>query len=902
MTAGSQTVTVSDLAGSLKSGSTSSITVAPGAVSQFSVTASASSTTAGTSLNFTVTAQDAGNNAVSSYSGTVHFTSTDPQAVLPPDSTLTNGTGAFSVKLDTAGSQTVTATDKASTSLTGTSSGIAVSAGPAATLSVQAPVAVTTGIAFSVAVKALDTFSNVATSYTGTVHFTSNDSQAVLPANSTLTSGAGSFSVTLKTIASNETVTATDTVTASITGVTSAINVVTNAATHLSLTAPANSSTRQTFSLTVTALDAANNTSTVYSGTVHFSSTDAQAMLPANSTLTAGTASFSATFETAGTQTITATDTVTASITGAGSISVAASAALVISSGTPQNGTVGVTYGAVHTLHYQCVWNTFLRRYTCTPCIPGVSCGSYPPCPLFGRGASPCIKTTTTFVGFKFTATGGVPSYTWSASGLPPGLTVDAPTGEILGTPTSPGNFNLTVTVTDSGNPTVQTTANYALTMAPPPPPVVNATPAPPPGVINQPYSFSFTATGYQPSTFTWSESGPLPNGLAFNNSTGVLSGTSTVTGPFPITVTATDQFNQSSPAANFTITINAHGFVPTGSMSTTRQEHAATLLGTGKVLVSGGIDNSSNRLGSAELFDPSTGSFSLTGAMQTPHAGHTSTLLNTGKALIVGGQIDNTGAVTGAAELYDPAAGTFSSTGSMQLARSGHTATLLTSGKVLIVGGQGSAGNPAALSSAELYDPSTGLFTPAGSLQTPRSGHTATLLASGKVLIAGGIDATSAVLNTAELYDPGAGTFTTVVGKMSAVRTAHTANLLSSSGKVLLAGGFDGTGVGQNTAELFDPTSQSFTATNKMVNGHAEQTATTLNDGTVLLAGGADASGVITGAEIFDPNTGNFTSTGSLITGRRFHTATLLNDGTVLATGGIDISGSCLLSAEIYH
>src|SRR5206468_3536171 len=131
-----------------------------------------------------------------SYGGTVHFTSSDGAASLPANSTLTSGTGTFSATLDTAGNQTITATDTVTSSITGTSNSIAVSAASATHYAVSAPASATAGSAFSFTVTALDQFGNTAAGYGGTVHFTSSDGQAVLPGNSTLTNGTGTFSAT----------------------------------------------------------------------------------------------------------------------------------------------------------------------------------------------------------------------------------------------------------------------------------------------------------------------------------------------------------------------------------------------------------------------------------------------------------------------------------------------------------------------------------------------------------------------------------------------------------------------------------------------------------------------------------------------------------------------------------
>jgi hypothetical protein len=165
----------------------------------------------------TVTAKDAYGNTATGYTGTVHFTSSDGQATLPANSTLTNGTGTFTVTLKTAGSRSITATDTVTSSITG---GATVTVNPAAasTFTVTAsPGTVTAGSSTSVTVTAKDAYGNTATGYGGTVHFTSSDAQATLPANSTLTNGVGTFSATLKT-AGSQTVTATDTATSSITG------------------------------------------------------------------------------------------------------------------------------------------------------------------------------------------------------------------------------------------------------------------------------------------------------------------------------------------------------------------------------------------------------------------------------------------------------------------------------------------------------------------------------------------------------------------------------------------------------------------------------------------------------------------------------------------------------------
>ncbi len=280
----------------------------PPPATHFSVTAPATAT-AGTTVGFTVTALDASNRATTNYSGTAHVTSTDGQATLPANAVLTNGTGNFSATLKTAGSQTITATDTVTASITGTSTSVTVSPGPTSLFSVTTAASPTAGTSFSFTVTAFDAFNNTATSYSGTVKFTSTDTQAALPPPSKLTNGSMTFQTTLKT-SGNQMITATDTVMASITGSLS-IAISAGPVTHLSVSAPPNAVADDAFDVTVSALDAFDNIATSYSGTIQFKSTDQHADLPPVSTLPNGFGPFPVGLKSVGGQTITATDTVT---------------------------------------------------------------------------------------------------------------------------------------------------------------------------------------------------------------------------------------------------------------------------------------------------------------------------------------------------------------------------------------------------------------------------------------------------------------------------------------------------------------------------------------------------------------------------------------------------------------
>jgi N-acetylneuraminic acid mutarotase len=219
-----------------------------------------------------------------------------------------------------------------------------------------------------------------------------------------------------------------------------------------------------------------------------------------------------------------------------------------------------------------------------------------------------------------------------------------------------------------------------------------------------------------------------------------------------------------------------------TGSLTRGRFEHTATLLPSGQVLVVAG------NAYSAEIYDPATGTWSAGGPFAT-QAGQTATLLASGKVLVAGGYVgdDSCGCTIGvkSADLYDPDTGTWTATGLLNTPRSSHTATLLPSGQVLVAGGY----NPLSLESAELYDPQANTWTATVAMYEPRALHTATLLPSGKVLVAGGLDAYSGqFLAGAELYDPQARTWTATVA-MYEPRAMHTATLLPT-GTVLVAGG----------------------------------------------------------------------------------------------------------------
>jgi hypothetical protein len=341
----------------------------------------------------------------------------------------------------------------------------------------------------------------------------------------------------------------------------------------------------------------------------------------------------------------------------------------------------------------------------------------------------------------------------------------------------------------------------------------------------------------------------------------------------------------------------SAGTFAPTGAMTTPRWGHSATLLPNGKVLVAGGMngiadpaacDDPTVLLASAELYDLSTGAFTPTGSMLTGRWQATATLLADGRVLIAGG-------LSGSAEIYDPSTGDFTATGDMVANTYSwiKDAPLLPDGRVFV------AGYP----TAEIYDPTTGAFTATAPYLTgaPSILEAATLLADGRVLLTGAINICyqpqCAVPGTgwAEIYDPVADAFSTATGliRWNGIDTAT----LLASGKVLIAGTDIYSAVPPD-AEIFDPSDGTFTAVASPSTIHEHGAAALLPDGEVLFASAAP--------ELYLPGSETFSAAGNLISLATWDKAILLPDGTVLIAGGyfpsVASSNPITSSAELYR
>jgi len=394
--------------------------------------------------------------------------------------------------------------------------------------------------------------------------------------------------------------------------------------------------------------------------------------------------------------------------------------------------------------------------------------------------------------------------------------------------------------------------------------------------------------------------------------------------------------------------------WTPTGTMASGRLGHTATLLLNRQVLVAGG-DSSCDVSGctttaTAELYDPRTGRWATTGSMHTPHTGHSAIRLADGRVLVL-----QPGA-TPDAEVYDPRTGRWTVTHGLTMVRSRYSETLLPDGRVLVAGGSaGSDSHSLPTATAELYTPRSGRWSPTGSMFHARTAHTATLLPNGQVLVAGGdsscnVSGCTTATATAELYNPRTGSWS-LAPTMTIARAGAVAALLAS-GRVLVAGGGTGTGRSEPaSAELYTPalTPRSdvrrhhpndvplasaelrgplpascaspapaatetagpvvrprvWRLTMPMSTARTHQTATLLRDGRVLVVGGQTPfNGVVATAELYDPTTGQWGMTGPMTAPRAGQTATLLPDGRVLVAGGFNDSapsGTALAAAELY-
>lgn len=495
--------------------------------------------------------------------------------------------------------------------------------------------------------------------------------------------------------------------------------------------------------------------------------------------------------------------------------------------------------------------------------------------------------TVATAYSQSVTASGGTAPYTYvvSAGSLPPGLALNASTGSLSGAPTATGSFSFTVAVTDARGCTGSQAYSFSVVC----PTILLAPVSLPGGFLAAPYSQTLAASGGTAPYIYSVTGGSLPGGFTLNGSTGLLSGTPATTASFPFTVTATDASGCTTSQA-YTLVLScptiavAPPSLPTGMVATPYSQTISASGGTAPYT----LTVSAGSLPPGLAFNGATGA--LAG---TPTAAGTFSFTITAA--------DANGCT--AAKLYGITVITctlppvWTPTISLSTPRQGHTATLLPTGKVLVAGGHGSSNPASALASCELYTAAPAGWGSTGSMAGARGGHKAVLLNNGKVLVAGGTDVAGNALSSAEIYNPTAGTWS-ATGLMATARYNHTLTLLPS-GKALVVGGTMGSAA-LASAQLYDPGTGTWTATGSMSVARFNHTATLLPNGKVLVAGGTANIAPFSSAELYDPTTGTWSATSSMVSARAGHTATLLAGGKVLVAGGLGTSG-LVANAELY-
>lgn len=461
----------------------------------------------------------------------------------------------------------------------------------------------------------------------------------------------------------------------------------------------------------------------------------------------------------------------------------------------------------------------------------------------------------------------------------------DKVAGERTDTPGQSGQSAYMLVASDAGGASKTRTRRVNVTVPP--------TEVPPPSTGNSGGDGGGVANGMATMQAANAAATQAANAAATGTANAVA--TQTATAAIKQTVTATVA-PTSSAAAIWQLSA--------APLSVARTGHAATMLKDGKVLVAGGVGSgpSATALNSVELYDPATRSWKVVAPMSTGSTEHTATLLDNGTVLVVGGY--NNGdpkrdpvAALNTAELYDPAKNTWSPVGTLPGGRAFHTATLLKDGSVLVVGGASSSGNISnntVLKAADLYNPVTKTWLPAGTMSVARIGHTATLLPDGTVLVVGaasdpGSPGTSA--NSAELFTTTPKPAWSVTGALTTARVDHAAVLLQD-GTVMVIGGRGGVGTPGavlGSSEIFITATKRWAKGPDLGTARTGHTATLLADGAVLVIGGRSGGtpgAALNSAELLPLDAKVWRPAGVMAVSRVGHTATLIG-GQVLVIGG---------------
>jgi uncharacterized repeat protein (TIGR01451 family) len=436
----------------------------------------------------------------------------------------------------------------------------------------------------------------------------------------------------------------------------------------------------------------------------------------------------------------------------------------------------------------------------------------------------------------------------------------------------------------------------------------LTATGAPNPVLVGDKLTFTFTLSnpGTAPGVFT----NPLPPSTVFVSAS-VTNGSYAVSNNVfcytPVTTPAVTRivFQLVVTPVTTQIITNTGWWVPAGGsvvpvtslvtvtpvlagpkLAVGRANHQSTRLRDGRVLITGGlaiVGSYMQRTASAEVYNPAQDSFTLVGPMSNARQYHSATLLHNGKVLVAGGQ-GSSGAIT-SLELFDPTNNVFAPAASLAVARTSHSATLLPNGDVILAGGAGTQ------TLVERFSPAAGpgSVSPAGHLAVPRSGQVATLLPDGQILFAGGADAAQPF---AEKFNPVTGVSVPVAPAGHALPA-----VAAAQGKVLLYGYTISPHFG---AELYDIENNSFETVAAVPTPANGANYLVLSSGEVLITGGLNLSTV----NLFSPLAGTFTNSYPLNVCRGNHSAVELADGRVLLTGGYDLIGTLsgdMTTTELY-
>jgi len=331
-------------------------------------------------------------------------------------------------------------------------------------------------------------------------------------------------------------------------------------------------------------------------------------------------------------------------------------------------------------------------------------------------------------------------------------------------------------------------------------------------------------------------------------------------------------------------------------AMTEGRAGHTAIELWNRRVLLAGGMTDLTSYAVSGDVYDPESKTFQPSGGQLRDQRAYAPGVAFDGAAMLLGGS--NAGGALATTEVYAPNLATFQPGPKMTERRDFVAAVNLKDGRVLVVGGLDYLGQYALYSlTAEIYDPDIGGFRQTkGAPVAPRAGHTVTLLPDGRVFITGGQSGGSSTPVIAEIFDPATETFTATTYSSQYQRQLHTATLTSPTGGVLLCDG------AVSLFEFFDPTTQEFhPAGAASIVNRVGATASLLPDGSVLIAGGLQDNGdgnrvILDSFDLWKPSAGDYGGVfrpDTIFVEPRFgHTATSLFDGRVLFTGGYPASG----------